>query len=320
MKLKELYNYIIELGIANDPRGTELVKLSLEKEKERYEKLSDKEKKYYDLEKLTNPYKDTRILYGEDDIEIKSILVGIDIEVQEILLANILRKEGKNIDLALAHHPEGKSYATFYEVMSMQADVLNKFGVPINISESILEPRIKEVARKVMPVNHNRAVDAAKLLNIPFMNCHTPSDNCVTTYLQKLFDEKKPMFLSDVIDILLEIPEYDYQAKLGNPPVILVGNPNRKTGKIFVDMTGGTEGSVEVFEKFAFSGVSTIVGMHLSEEHYKNAEKYHINVVIAGHMASDNLGMNLILDNVEKKFGQLEIIEVSGFKRYKHLL
>lgn len=72
----------------------------------------------------------------------------------------------------------------------MQADILNKFGVPINVAEDILSDRIKEVQRRVMPINHTRAVDAARLLNIPFMCVHTPADNAVTTYLQQLIDNK----------------------------------------------------------------------------------------------------------------------------------
>ncbi|MFQ3675246.1 MAG: NGG1p interacting factor NIF3 [Endomicrobiia bacterium] len=317
MKLIEFYNFITNFGIKNDLRPEQEIKLLLKKEKEKYDKLSDKEKKYYDIEKLTNPYKDTRILYGKPETEIKNILVGIDMEVPEILLAETLIKRGKKIDLVLAHHPEGKAYANFYEVMGLQSDVLNKFGVPINIAENILEPRIKEVSRRVMPVNHNRAVDAAKLLDIPFMNCHTPADNCVATYLQKMFDTKKPKYLDEIIDLLLTIPEYDHAAKFGNGPVILVGNPSRRAGKIFVDMTGGTEGSVEMFDKLAIAGVSTVVCMHLSEEHYKQVEKSKLNAIIAGHISSDNLGLNLLFDAVEKKFGPINFIETSGFKRFK---
>jgi hypothetical protein len=318
MKLKEFYNFIIDFGIKNDLRPEQEIKFLLKKEKEKYDKLSDKEKKYYDIEKLTNPYKDTRILYGSDDKEIRNVLVGIDMEVPEILLADRLSQKGQKIDLVLAHHPEGKAYVNFYEVMGLQSDVLNKFGVPINIAENILEPRIKEVSRRVMPVNHNRAVDAARLLDIPFMNCHTPADNCVATYLQKIFDTKKPKFLSDIIDLLLEIPEYDYAAKFGNGPVILVGNPSRRAGKIFVDMTGGTEGSVEMFDKLAVAGVGTVVCMHLSEEHYKHIEKSKINAIVAGHISSDNLGLNLLFDAAEKKFGKINFVEASGFKRFRH--
>ena len=108
----------------------------------------------------------------------------------------------------ISHHPSGKAYANFYEVMHMQADILRNFGVPINIAEGILDKRIKEVARKVMPVNHTRAVDTARLLDICFMCVHTPADNHVVTFIQKLMDNKKPERLNDVIDILKQIPEY----------------------------------------------------------------------------------------------------------------
>jgi hypothetical protein len=52
----------------------------------------------------------------------------------------------------------------------------------------------------------------------------------------------------------------------------------------------------------------------MGEEHRKEAEKYHINVVIAGHMASDSLGMNLFLDALEAD--GIEIIPVSGLIRF----
>ncbi|MCX7727527.1 MAG: hypothetical protein N2053_11850, partial [Chitinispirillaceae bacterium] len=176
------------------------------------------------------------------------------------------------------------------------------------------ENRIKEIERKLLPLNHTRAVDAARLLDIPFVCLHTPSDNMVTTYLQGLFNEKKPYILDDVIDILLEIEEYSEGKKNGAGPKILIGSKNRKAGKIFVDMTGGTEGSKEIFSNISLSGVNTIVAMHLSEEHRSEAEKNHLNVIIAGHIASDNLGLNLLLDAI---FGDkdIKVYECSGFRR-----
>jgi hypothetical protein len=41
-----------------------------------------------------------------------------------------------------------------------------------------------------------------------------------------------------------------------------------------------------------------------------------IHVVIAGHISSDALGLNLLLDAVEKQ-GPLTIVECSGFKRIR---
>ncbi|MCS7203296.1 MAG: NGG1p interacting factor NIF3 [Thermodesulfovibrio sp.] len=318
MKLMDFYRKAIEIGIENDPRGKEEVLKELEKRKREYEELPEKKKEYFDLESLKNPYSDTRILFGTGEEDIKTIIVGIDMEVGEVTLVDSLRKNGTPVDLIVAHHPEGRAYARLFAVMYMQADILGRFGVPINIAQSLLEERIREVERKLMPINHTRAVDAARLLNIPYICLHTPADNMVTTYLQRLFDEKRPYTLEDVVDLLLEIPEYKEAEKINAGPRILVGNKSRKAGKIFVDMTGGTEGSKEIFHSMSLSGINTVVAMHLSEEHRKEAEKNHINVIIAGHIASDTLGLNLLLDKVIYD-EDIKIIECSGFRRFERL-
>lgn len=317
MKLKEFYRKAIEVGIENDPRGKGQVLKDLERKRKEFEELKPSEKELFDLESLNNPYADSRILTGSEDTEVRNILVGIDIDVGEVLLAEALISKGKNIDLILSHHPSGKALANLYSVMNMQSDIFNLFGVPINIAEGLMEKRISEVERKLLPGNHTRAIDAAKLLGIPLMCLHTPADNMVASYLQRIFEKEKPYFLSDVIDILMTIPEYKNSAKESMGPKIVLGSKNRKAGKIFVDMTGGTEGAKEIFESLTNSGVSTIVGMHISEEHKKQAEKYHLNVIVAGHISSDNLGLNLLLDEISKTEAFI-ILECSGFRRFTH--
>ena len=112
------------------------------------------------------------------------------------------------------------------------------------------------------------------------------------------------------------IPEYADGLKKNAGPRILIGEPNKDAGKVFVDMTGGTEGSKKVFGRLAQAGVGTIVAMHLSEEHFKHAKDEQLNVVIAGHIASDTLGLNLLLDEIEKA-ENLFVISCSGFIRIK---
>ncbi|MEM2179135.1 MAG: hypothetical protein QW272_09990, partial [Candidatus Methanomethylicaceae archaeon] len=167
MNVNEIYKLFIKLGMENDPRGWDKVQEILDRTKKEYEKLSEKEKERFDIEKLYNPYADTRILNGDLEKEVKRVLVGIDIDTSEILLAKELGRNGKDIDLVISHHPAGYAYANFYDVMHLQEDLLAKIGVPINYAEGILYPRILEVERKVMPANHNKAVDAARLLGIP---------------------------------------------------------------------------------------------------------------------------------------------------------
>jgi len=315
VKLIDIYRSAVLFGMEQDPRGKGTVKNELLRAKSEYEKLSAKDKEFYDKERLENPYSDTRILNGNTDSDIKTILVGVDIEVGEIVLFDRLREKGEKIDLAMTHHPEGLAMAGFFNVMYMQADILNKLGVPINVAESLMQERICEVERRVMPANHTRAVDAAKLLDINFMSCHTPADNCVASYLQGLMDKKKPATLRDIVDILREIPEYNAAARQSAGPKITRGSDSSKAGRIFVDMTGGTEGSKDIFKKLSEAGVSTIVCMHLSEEHFKKAKEEHLNVVIAGHIASDNVGLNIMLDELERK-GKFKILACSGFIRF----
>lgn len=318
MKYKELYDYIINAGISSDPRGTDTVKIELGRKKINYDKLDSTAKSRYDAEKLSNPYMDTRMLNGTGNEEVKTILIGIDIDAAELLLAKQLGDSGSKIDLVVSHHPSGYAYANFYEVMGMQSDILAKFGVPINVAEGLLAKRMKEVANRVMPANHTRAVDAAKLLGLPFMCAHTVADNHVAKYLQERFDAAKAYYVEDVVKLLKKIPEYDAAELTTVGPKVVVGREENRSGRVFVDMTGGTEGAVEIIEKLSAAGVGTIVGMHMSEEHLKNAEKYNINVVIAGHISSDNLGLNLLFDKVENKFGPLNLIACSGFRRIKH--
>ncbi|MFH0918357.1 MAG: NGG1p interacting factor NIF3 [Candidatus Omnitrophota bacterium] len=264
-------------------------------------------------------FPDSAILFGKPNTQVKKIMVGIDIEVAELLLADRIRqKEG--LDLVIAHHPEGKAYAGLSEVMRLQVDLLTQAGVSRKTAARLLEARMAEVARRVLPQNHTRPVDAARLLNLPFMNVHTPADNHVYRYLEAIFKQKvnRPCLVGDLVKILNTIAEYQIAAKFNTGPRIILGNPKRPVGKILLEMTGGTEGSKDVFDKLYKAGVRTLVSMHLSEEHFKKVKDANLNVVIAGHISSDTLGLNLLLDNIEKYAKQdFGVIACSGFTRIK---
>jgi len=314
LKIGEIYRLAVEKGIERDPRSKEAVLALLEKEKKLYAELKEDDRKDYDQDKLFNPYSDTRILYGDPEREVTRVLAGIDMETAEVLLADRLSVQGK-IDLIIAHHPEGKAVAALYQVMKLQEDLLAKFGVPINVAEGIMASRISEVKRGLMPLNHNRAVDAARLLDIPLMCIHTPADNHVSDYLQSLIDDKKPETLEDLVKLLKTIPEYAEAVKYNAGPTIVLGSKERRAGKIMVDMTGGTSGSADAYARLATAGVGTLVVMHIGEKHRKEAEKNHINVVVAGHMASDSLGLNLILDQLVQR--GIQVIPCAGLIRYE---
>lgn len=318
MKLQEFYRAAVAVGIEYDPRGSAWVKKTLQRVQEEYNKLTTEEKVWAGKECMINPYGDTRVLHGAPDIQVGgAILVGIDIGVGEIMVADKLRERGRKIDLVLAHHPEGKAYAKFYTVMQMQADILHKFGIPINVADGIMAERIREVERGVLPANIHRDTDIAALLDVPYMCVHTPADNAAETFLQRMIDKEKPERLSDIMTLLKNIPEYKEALKRHSGPRILSGNPDIRAGKIFVDMLGGIEGAPGLYEKLSQAGVGTVVCMAISEDCRREAERNHVAVVAAGSVASDSLGLNLVLDKILKDSG-IEVIECSGFRRFCH--
>ncbi|MBI4743485.1 MAG: NGG1p interacting factor NIF3 [Actinobacteria bacterium] len=317
MKLKEIYELAVKLGIEADPRGKDEVNKFLNRNKKKFEKLDSEEKEFFDQESLRNPYADTRILYGDESTEVKQALVGVDVGVGEVLLADRLKEKGEKIDLVISHHPEGAALAALSEVMGMQADIWFKQGVPINVGDSLINERAQEIFRLLMPVNHTQPIDAARILGIPFMCIHTPADNSVVSFLQKMFDNNPPDTVKDVVDMLRKIPEYKEAAKNKTGPSVLVGSNDSRAGKVLVDMTGGTGGPKEAIEKLAAVGVGTLVGMHMDEKVRKEAEKFKVNVIIAGHMSSDSIGLNLIFDKLEEK--GVSIIPCSGFNRVKRM-
>lgn len=320
MKLGLLYRRVVEIGIANDLRDEGEIRRLLGAEAEKMAKLEPDEREAFDEDRLFNPYADTRVLYageGGGDPEIRKIIVGIDMEVPEILLAHTLNRDrGAGFDLVITHHPEGRALARLFDVMRLQVDLLAAYGVTLSVAEQLMEKRIGEVERRLLPANHERVVDAARVLGLPLMCVHTPGDNCVTRWLRDRFEAEKPERLKDLLGLLRTVPEYRKAARLQAPPKIVAGADSSRCGRIYVDMTGGTEGSKDLFARQAGAGTSTVVGMHFSEDALESAKKANLNVVIAGHIASDTLGLNLLFDRLETD-EPLEFVGVSGFERIR---
>ena len=314
LSIKEFYAAVIECGIDADPRGRDLVEKELENTKKEYDKLDDKKKEHFDKDTLFNPYSDTRVLNIAEDKNIKNILCGIDMNTPELLLADRLNEKNANIDLVITHHPNGYGFVNFYDVISMQSDKNVLHDVPINVSEALSNKRLNEVSRSVYGANHFRDVDAAKLLKLNYMCMHTVADNFVESFLAEKMKTEKPYKLSDIIDILYSIEEYNISAMRYNPPKIFNGSNNSKAGKIIVDMTGGASFDSAMIEALSKANIGTIIVMNISDRLLDECRKYYINVVCAGHMSSDSLGINLLFKAVKEKTKQnFNIIPASGY-------
>ena len=316
MKIYEAYEMAIKLGMSEDPRPEREIREIFEAARREYDSAGDSEKELFDPERLWNPYEDCRFSCGSEearDMDAETFMWGIDIGTGEVLLADRLREKGRRIDALVGHHPLGSSRVLFPKVMSMQADMYHSAGVPINVAEGIMGPRTDEALRNMMGVNHNQAVDAARLLGIPLFNIHSAADNMVQAYLTRLFESREPRTLGDIVDVLMGEPEYRIAARSNARPKIMVGRKDSRCGRILCKMTGGTSGPKSMYEALSRAGIGTVVGMHFPDSHYDAAREANVNLVVSGHMPSDSLGINLICDRWADH--GISVIPCSGFIR-----
>ena len=315
MTLQQIYDLGISMATKADPRGERQVKAFLDRLKKDYDSLSDKKKKLFDKESLTNPYSDSRILYGDSKLNVKKVMVGIDADASEILLADRLNQKQEKIDLVISHHPSGHALAGLYEVMDMQIEMFEKAGVPINVAHALMQDRKGVAQRKLAPLNHGQAVDAARLLKMPLLALHTIWDNLGNKFMQDYLAKKTFHTAGEVLDYINEIPEFIESTKGKAGPFIAAGSLTSRAGKVAVGFTGGTSPSKELYAELAKAGVGTLVEMHVSEEVLVELKKLHINIIDCGHMAADSIGANLFLDKLEKR--GIEVIPCSGLIRVR---
>ena len=318
MTLKEIFNLGIKMGVSADPRTGESLKRFLDERKEEYNSLSEQNKELYDKERMIHPYSDSRILCGNKDLAIHTVLAGIELrKTEDLLLAKELERDCAKIDLVITHHPIGFGRPFLTDVMQIQIDLLEGYGVPVNITEKHTKEKMAAITRKYHSCNNYESTQTAKLLHIPFMCLHTPFDNIGWEFLTKHLNNKELFYIKDVLTAIEEVEEYKITAqKYKFRPSIFAGSRNNRCGKVVIsDFTGGTNVSEKLYGEMVKAGIGTIIGMHFSEDHIKEARQYNLNIVAAPHMASDSIGYNLFLDEIENQ--GIRVIPCSGLVRVK---
>ncbi|MGE5851195.1 MAG: hypothetical protein ACM362_13785 [Candidatus Methylomirabilota bacterium] len=240
--------------------------------------------------------------------KVHRVLATIDCGVDDLLLARLLR-----CDAVLTHHPEWTASLHGWTLIARQIDQMVECGVPVARAEAAIQRRMQSVELNSHPRNYGRVLQAANLLNLAFLNVHLPCD----IISRRIISEKMARFqhpesratVADVIAVLQEIPE---QKLAATEPKIRLGAPDRLAGRVAVAMAGYTNGGVDVLRAYFEAGVGTVLMMHFPEGDLKEAREQKLtgNLVITGHMASDSIGINTYLDELDRR--GLEVIRAGG--------
>lgn len=247
---------------------------------------------------------DSGIIVPADGV--RKVMFGVDIDTADLLLAQQL-----GVDLVIGHHPVTDSpRAESYRVMQRQIKMMTAEGIPINRARKLLRPRMEMVDRRIHSRNYAKTGQAARLLGMPLMNIHLPldivSENMVQAHLDASLSPDST--LSDVIEALTEMHEYAEPAG----PRIRCGRPDDYAGRVVVRMAGGVpKGGGEMMKAYFEAGIGTLVMMHIPEETLEAAREHGTgNIIIAGHMRSDSVGINEFIRALEDR--GVEVVRMGG--------
>jgi len=316
MRLKDLHKSCVDIGMQYDIRDPGRIERKLKEKNDEYKSLSEEERLFFDRERLWNPYHDTRILSGKETDKVKHLFVGIDVEVQQIIIASMLREKGEKIDCLFLHHPQGRAAVEIAEDMYLQIDLYGKYGVPEVQVEHQIEEKVQTTKRSSHSENIFEWQKSAELLGFSAMCCHTPADNLVYQYLEKGLARREYDTMAEVKNAFLEIDEFRRYAKEGLGPLLINCDENSRVGRIaLTGINGGTDGPAVFIREQAEAGVGTIVMMHASEKMQQKASEHDVNIIQLNHYAGDDLGMNLMLDLLRREDPTLTVFPGCGFFR-----
>ncbi len=287
MKLSQIYELAIDLGKEVDIRG------------------KDQDIDYFPDSKIIN-FK---------DIDANSVFVGIDIDVGELLLIDKLKDKGLEIDAAISHHPISKAAYLMAEVAKIQKHNWVRYGVEEKTAEKLVKKIIWESQMEAKAKNNLRAESVSRYLDIPLICVHTAIDNLTQAYFEQVVGSNKSLTLGELFKIISGIEECQMAKENGDGPFMVDESLKEKNvGKYMVDMTGGLDPPTEIFSHLK-GKVDTVIGMHYSVDNIKAVKEKKIGAIIAGHMASDSIGLNIYCDKLEEE--GIRIYPGSGFYRVK---
>jgi len=238
---------------------------------------------------------DSAIYFNGENI--RKVLFCIDAGTAELLLAKQL-----GYDAVIAHHPMGGTVAiNFYQVFKRHIQQMVTAGIPKEEAESAVKRKLEELEVEAHMRNYAHAIDVANLLKMPFLNIHTPLDEVGRRIMNEQINRKisKNSTVRDVVSALIELAEFE---KATTEIKIRLGKPENLAGKVVVSHGAGTNGGYEIAKTYFKHGIGIVVYIHISSGDLAKLKTDGIgNLIVTGHIASDSVGINPFIHELEKK-------------------
>jgi putative NIF3 family GTP cyclohydrolase 1 type 2 len=232
--------------------------------------------------------------------KIGKILFGIDIDVPELLLAKQL-----GCDAAISHHPKCSLPLIYsYKVFSRHIQQMVNVGVPQFEAEEAVRKKIQTFQVEQHKRNWRHTLDVARILKIPYLNIHAPLDELGRRIMtrQIMQETSKDATVNDVVLALNKLPEFrNAVTKIK----ILYGANSNPAGKIQVSHGAFTNGGYEILKTYFKYGITTVIYIHITANPHAleqlKADNVSGNLIVTGHIASDSVGINRFIKELEKR-------------------
>ena len=227
--------------------------------------------------------------------KLRKVLVSIDVGVGELLLAKELDCDG-----VIAHHPAGGSaQLEGYKVFLRHIEQMRAAGVPTEAAREAVKNKYRVLDIQHHPENYDQVPSAAKKLGLPLLTIHSPCDEIGRRMIvQSIKGLGGDTTVRQLVSRLGAFPEFR-SAKTRIE--VRLGSPNRKAGKVVISHACYTNGGYDVAKAYFQNGAETLSYIHISEPDLtKLASESFANLIVLGHIASDWLGINRLLRELEK--------------------
>lgn len=240
----------------------------------------------------------------------RRIMFGIDIGSAELMLAKQLGCDG-----VVAHHPAGGSATRhFAEVLTRQIELMIDHGVSQEAARAAAQPLISRAIMGGHAANADHVPSVARLLEMPLMNMHLPLDEIGRRIMVETIDEHvtsldRAPTVQDAIDALMTLEEFAEADTRIMAPVGALDNP---LGHLAVVHGAGTNGGARVAQTYFEFGIGTVLYIHCSGDEVARLRESEGagNLIVSGHIASDLLGINRYIAQIESR--GVEVVRMSG--------
>src|SRR3989442_5332638 len=225
---------------------------------------------------------------------IRKVLVAIDGGAAELLLGRDL-----GWDSVIGHHPAGGgAKLEGYKVFLRHIDQLREAGVPENAAKEAIKPKLRALELQHHPDNYDQTPSVAKRLRMPLVSIHSPCDEIGRKMIQHaLKGLDGSSIVKDVVSRIGRFPEF---RKAVSKIEVRLGHPKSKAGKIAISHAAYTNGGYEIAKTYFQNGVGTLSYIHIAEADLtKLASEPSGNLIVLGHIASDWLGINRLVLELE---------------------